>query len=130
MIRLSFDVELKYEIAEQAADFVFNIHPARTLWQTVVNEVLAIDPPADSVLETDALDNRFLRMRAGPGAVAVRYGATVDLDHHRESPARLDELPIARIPSQVLPFIYPSRYCEADRLRRFAAREFGHLRPG
>jgi transglutaminase-like putative cysteine protease len=29
-----------------------------------------------------------------------------------------------------LPFIYASRYCESDRLRRFATREFGHLRQG
>ncbi len=131
MIRLSFDIELKYQIAEQPADFVFNIHAARTPWQTVVNEVLTIDPAAESVLQNDAaLDNRYLRLRAGPGAVAVRYGATVDIEHHRQSPALLDEVPIARIPAQVLPFIYPSRYCEADRLRRLAGREFGHLRPG
>jgi len=130
VIRLSFDIELKYEVAEQPADFVFNIHPARTPWQSIVNEVLVIEPPADSVLEDDALDNRYLRMRAGPGPVAVRYGATVDLDHYRESPGRLDEVSIAAIPPQVLPFIYPSRYCESDRLRRFAGHEFGHLRPG
>ncbi len=131
MIRLSFDIELKYEIAEQPADFVFNIHAARTSCQTVVNEVLTIVPPGEHVLQNEtALDNRYLRLRAGPGALSVRYGATVDIDHHRESPALLDEMPIARIPPQVLPFIYPSRYCEADRLRRFAGREFGHLRPG
>ncbi len=131
MIRLTFDIELRYEIAEQPADFVFNIHAARTPWQTVVAEVLTIDPPHESVLQDDAaLDNRYLRLHAGPGPVAVRYAATVDIDHHRQSPALLEEVPIARIPPQVLPFIYPSRYCEADRLRRFAGREFGHLRPG
>jgi transglutaminase-like putative cysteine protease len=131
MIRLSFDIELEYEIAEQPADFVFNIHAARTAWQAVVTEALTIDPPHAWLLQEDsALDNRVVRLRAGPGLVAVRYGATVDIDHHRESPAFLEELPIARIPAQVLPFIYPSRYCEADRMTRFAGREFGHLRPG
>jgi transglutaminase-like putative cysteine protease len=39
-------------------------------------------------------------------------------------------MPIARIAPQVLAFIYPSRYCQLDRLQRFAGREFGHLRPG
>jgi transglutaminase-like putative cysteine protease len=131
MIRLTFDIELQYEIAEQPADFVFNIHPARTALQTVLNEVLTIDPANAFTLQDDgALDNRYLRLRAGPGRLAVRYGATVDIGHHRESPALLEEVPVARIPTRVLPFIYPSRYCEADRLRRFAGREFGHLRPG
>jgi transglutaminase-like putative cysteine protease len=131
MIRLSFDIELKYEIAEQPADFIFNIHAACTPLQSVVNEVLTVDPPREHRLQTDTLlDNRYLRVRAGPGPFAVRYGATVDINHHRQSAALLEEVPIADIPPQVLPFVYPSRYCEADRLRRFAGREFGHLRPG
>jgi len=132
LIRLSFDIELRYEIAEQPADFVFNIHAARTPWQSVVTEVLTIDPPRTLPLlqEDAALGNRYMRLRAGPGPVAVRYGATVDIDHYKHSPATLPEVPIADIPAQVLPFIYPSRYCEADRLGRFAGREFGHLRPG
>ena len=131
MIRLSFDIELKYEIAEQPADFVFNIHASHTPLQTVVTEVLAIEPLHEHRLQMDAsLANRYLRVRAGPGPLVVRYGATVDIDHHRQSAALLEEVPIAGIPPQVLPFIYPSRYCEADQLRRFASREFGHLRPG
>lgn len=131
MVRLSFAIELKYEIAEQPADFVFNIHAARTPWQTVVSESLAISPQVEPLLQTDpALGNRYMRLRAGPGPLAVRYESTVDIDHHRESPALLEEVPIARIAPQVLTFIYPSRYCQSDRLHRFAGREFGHLRPG
>ena len=131
MVRLSFSIELRYEIAEQPADFVFNIHAAQTPWQSILNEALYLTPPVEHRLHTEpALGNRYLRLRAGPGPLTVRYESTVDIDHHRESPSLLDEVPIARIPEQVLPFIYPSRYCQSDRLRRFAGREFGHLRPG
>jgi len=59
-----------------------------------------------------------------------RYEATVDITHHFESPARIAEVPVARLPPEVLPFVYPSRYCQSDRLHRLAAREFGHLRQG
>ena len=131
MVRLSFAIELRYEIAEQPADFVFNVHAARTPWQSVVVENLTVAPHLDHVLHTDpTLGNRYMRLRAGPGPLSVRYEATVDIDHHTESPALLEEVPIERIPPQVLPFIYPSRYCESDRLHRFAGREFGHLRTG
>ena len=41
MIRLSFTIELKYEVAESPADFIFNVHAARTSWQTVVAESLS-----------------------------------------------------------------------------------------
>jgi transglutaminase-like putative cysteine protease len=131
LVRLSFAIELKYEIAEQSADFVFNVHAAQTPWQTVVSESLVISPPHAHRMHTDpVLGNRYTRVNAAPGALGVRYEAVVDIDHHSESPALLEEMPIAHIPPQALPFIYPSRYCQSDRLHRFAGREFGHLRPG
>jgi transglutaminase-like putative cysteine protease len=131
LVRLSFAIELKYEIAEQDADFVFNVHAARTPWQSVVSEALTLSPPIAHRLEEDAESgNRYLRLRAPPGALLLRYEAVVDIEHHRESPALLDEVPIDRIPPRVLPFIYPSRYCQSDSLHRFAGREFGPLRPG
>lgn len=131
MIRLSFSIDLRYEIAEQPADFVFNIHAARTLWQTVVTESVRIEPQAEYRLQVDAaLGNRYMRVRAGPGPLMVHYEAVVDIDHHRESPGVLEEVAIAGIPPEVMPYIYPSRYCQSDRLRRYAGREFGHLKPG
>ena len=131
MIRLSFAIDLGYEIAGLPADFVFNIHAAQTPRQAVVSERLDIDPTLAHRLQSDpSSGNRYLRLRAGPGALTVRYEATVDIDHHRESPVHLAEVPIAGIAPQVLPFIYPSRYCQSDRLRDFANREFAHLNPG
>ena len=131
MIRLSFTIELNYEVAESPADFIFNLHAARTSWQTVVSETFVVNPYVEHVVQTDdALGNRYARLRAGPGPVTVRYQATVDIDHFRESPALLQETPIAAISPEALAFIYPSRYCQSDRLYRLAAREFGHLRQG
>ena len=131
MIRLAFATELRYDIAEQPADFVFNIHAARTPCQTVVSEQLSIVPPQAHVMQTDpVLGNRYLRLRAGPGPVAVRYEATVDIDPWLEAPELIEEVPIAGVAPEVLPFIYPSRYCQSDRLRQLANREFGHLRTG
>lgn len=68
----------------------------------------------------------LMRLKAGPGMFAVHYDATVDIDHHTESPGRLDEVQIAQLPPAVLPYIFPSRYCQSDRLCKLATREFGH----
>jgi transglutaminase-like putative cysteine protease len=131
MIRLTFSTQLAYVVDGQPADFVMNIHAARTPLQTVVSERLTITPPLAHELQEDTvLANRYLRLRAGPGPVTVRYEAVVDIDPRLDPPALIEELPIAKVPPEVLPFIYPSRYCQSDRLRRLAAREFGHLRPG
>jgi transglutaminase-like putative cysteine protease len=131
MIRLKFAIDLKYEIADNPADFVFNIHAARTPWQSVFAEAVSVSQPVTPVEYVDpAFGTRYLRFRAQPGPLALRYDATVDIAHHFEPPARLQEVPIEHLAPAVLPFIYPSRYCQSDRLRRYATREFGHLRQG
>jgi transglutaminase-like putative cysteine protease len=131
LIRLKFSIALCYDIAGQASDFIFNIHAAQTAQQQVVTEELDITPPGAALVFSDATEgSRFMRLRAAPGQLAVRYAATVDIGHHTASPAAIAETPIAQLPSGVLAYIYPSRYCQSDRLRRFAAREFGQLQPG
>src|SRR4051812_14250892 len=87
VVRLSYSIELRYDIREQPADFVFNVHAARTASQAIVVETLAIEPHVEPLMHTDpVLGNRYMRLRAGPGTTVVRYGATVDIDHHRTSP--------------------------------------------
>ena len=131
MIRLKFSIGLKYEIADYASDFIFNIHAAHTRCQTVVTEALYISQQVVPAIYTDpTYGTRYMRLKAEPGELTVRYDATVDIAHYTESPARIAEVPIAQLPPQVLPYIYPSRYCQSDRLHRFAVREFGHLRQG
>jgi transglutaminase-like putative cysteine protease len=40
------------------------------------------------------------------------------------------ETPIAALPFDVLPHLYPSRYCQSDRMARFAWRQFGSIATG
>ncbi|WP_171165085.1 transglutaminase-like domain-containing protein [Usitatibacter palustris] len=131
MIRLQFTIELKYDIADQPSDFVFNIHAAQTPSQVIVAEQLRTSQQVPTAMYTDPmLGSRFMRLTANPGQLSVQYDATVDINHHFEAPMNIGEVPIARMPPDVLPFIYPSRYCQSDRLRKLATREFGHLQLG
>ncbi|MES2879281.1 MAG: transglutaminase family protein [Pseudomonadota bacterium] len=131
MIRLKFSIELNYDIAPPGSDFILNIHAAQTPHQIVVNEALTISQPVESNLYTDPVTHtRFLRLHALAGALSVRYDATVDLDHYTAQPEELSEVPIANLPGPVLPYLYPSRYCQSDRLHRLAVKEFGTLWQG
>jgi transglutaminase-like putative cysteine protease len=126
MIRLQLALELDYEIAPPGCDFIFNIHAARTDRQRVVQERLTLSQDVQPRVETDpATQNRQLRVQASAGPLNVAYRATVDLSHHMAEPGRIAEVPVARLPADVLNYIYPSRYCQSDRLHRFAMREFG-----
>ena len=128
MVRLQFSIELQYAIAAPGCDFIFSIHAAQTPQQRIVQESLQLSYPLPSSTYTDPhTQTRYLRLKSGPGALSVRYAATVDVDHHQADPALIDEVAVADLPGDVLPYLYPSRYCQSDRLLRFAALEFGHL---
>ncbi len=131
MVRLQLSIELNYEIANNASDFIFNIHAAHTAQQTPSAESLEIQPPTLPVIYPDPVSGtRYMRLKIEPGPLRIRYAATVDITHHVEPPARIGEVAVADLPASVLPFIYPSRYCQSDRLRRHATREFGGLPQG
>jgi len=126
MIRLKLAIELDYDIAAPGSDFIFNIHAAHTERQLVLTESLSLSQDVPFSVDTDPVThNRYLRLSAQPGHLQVRYAATVDLLHHVAQPDQIAEVPVARLPTQVLGYIYPSRYCQSDLLLRLANREFG-----
>jgi len=126
MVRLQLSLELNYEVFEPGCDFIFNIHAAHTARQRVIEESLVINQNLRTLVETDpATLNRYLRVSAKPGPLRVAYNATVDLAHFFASPESISEIPVAQLPAPVLSYIYPSRYCQSDRLHKFAMREFG-----
>lgn len=131
MIRLRLSLELDYEVFDPGCDFIFNIHAAHTRRQHVVEESLSLNQNVATKVETDpATLNRYLRLSARPGPLHVTYRATVDLLHFMAQAEQVPEVPVARLPAQVLGYIYPSRYCQSDRLLKFAMREFGQQRHG
>jgi transglutaminase-like putative cysteine protease len=131
MVRLKFFIELAYEVDAFPADFIFNVHAARTPCQSVLSERLEVsqDVPV-SVFADPVHGTRYARLRAGQGALRVRYDATVDISHYIASPDSVGEVPIADLPPEALPYLYPSRYCQSDRLQQLAHAEFGEMRPG
>ena len=131
MLRLKFSIELNYEIDPPGCDFIFSIHATQTPHQIVVSESLGISQSLPFNLYTHPVTHtRFLRLKAFAGPLTVRYDATVDLDHHIAQPAQIGEVAVANLPGAVLHYIYPSRYCQSDRLQRLAVKEFGHLWQG
>jgi len=131
MIRIELQIELNYTIDQHGADFIFNIHAAHTAHQAISAESLRLSQPIASEVHTDALTgNRYMRLHAEPGPLHVAYGATVDINHHRGDPAQIAEVPVRRLPPEVMGYVYPSRYCQSDRLLKLANDHFGGLWQG
>jgi hypothetical protein len=131
-VRLQLQLDLDYEVRDAAgADFIFNVHAAQTAHQTVEHEQLALSQPVEPDMATDAATGtRFMRLHAQPGPLHLAYLATVNIAHHSADPATLDEVPVRSLPLEVLPYVYPSRYCQSDRLLRTAFDNFGQLWQG
>jgi transglutaminase-like putative cysteine protease len=128
--RIELDVALAYELAAPTS-FVFTILPARTPRQQIVDELVTISPSgAGRVEDVDDGNRRLVRVTTDAARVSLAYRATVDVVPRTTHPARLDELEVDDIPSVILPFLTPSRYCESDLLGRFAETTFGEHEPG
>ena len=127
--RMHIDCTLGYELAG-ACDFVFLIHAAAGMGQTVVDEALTLQPDIPFRTYSDPQSgNRFLRLQAQAGPFTVGYRATVDKIIETPDLAA-PEVAISDIPDNVLRFLMPTRYCESDHLSFAAQKLFGNLPQG
>jgi transglutaminase-like putative cysteine protease len=130
-LRLRYKAELEYEIRSDVCDFVFNLQATHTPHQAIVSERLDITPRCEVVPYVDpATGSRYLRVHATAGPLRVYCETVVDLAHHRAIASQVGETPVHDLPSAVLTYLYPSRYCQSDRLHRFAFSQFGGLPQG
>ncbi len=130
MSRLDIGIELEYQVLEPS-EFIFKIHPASNARQRVMRSRIEIDPAVRYVVEPCRnFGNQHLRLHAEPGQLNVRYSALVDLNPVLTSSAELQEQPIQELPVDVIPFLYPSRYCPSDRFFQIALQAFGELPKG
>lgn len=130
MVRMDYQVKLQYE-AQGHSDFVLNICPARTRTQRVLHETLSVEGATPSYTFTDPISaNRINRLYTEGGQVTVRYAGSVELDHVIVDPATIEERAIRSIPSDVITYILPSRFCPSDKMRSLATAMFGNVPPG
>ena len=111
--------------------FLFNIEASRFGAQTIAHETLTTTP--DAALDRWVMPetgNRYLRALAPMGRFTLNYEAEIDLNYILEDPALVTELMPGTLPLSVFPHLYPSRYCQSDKLERFANTTFGHFSPG
>ena len=124
--RLGYDVK-----GEVPTPFIFNIEAQATPGQLIVREALTITPPLEPERWTmPESGNRYFRINVPKGRLLVQYEAEVTLTSVLEPPGDVREMLVARLPLSVFPHLYPSRYCQSDRLERFARSTFGGLQPG
>ena len=131
MVRMAFSTQLEYEVLDTGCDFIFNIQAAHTPRQRVIEESLGLMPALTARYYTDEqTQSRFMALHALQGQLSIRYSAVVDLVHFEAAPSALFQFSPQSLPGHVLPYLYPSRYCQSDRLLAIASQQFGSLTMG
>ena len=121
---------LGYSI-DRETPFVFNIEAQTTDVQKVVAEQLTLTPHLEAERwRMPESGNRYFRVVAPPGKLEITYTATVDLAPALDEPSLVGEIGPAELPLSTFTHLYPSRYCQSDKLERFARSTFGSLEPG
>jgi len=130
MTTIQVGCDLKYSVTH-STNFLFNVAAARTAQQTISGETLQLNPPIK--YETSSIgmeDIQVYRLYVEPCDLQLQYRATVDLRPENYDTSGIKEAAYSQLPPEVLPYLNPSRYCESDRLLRFALRKFGNAQPG
>jgi transglutaminase-like putative cysteine protease len=108
-----------------------NVHAARTPRQRVVEEFFETTPRRIFVLDQEsATGNRIAAFDLPSGNIVVRYAARVEISHRIIEPADVIAESPSKLPVESLPFLYPSRYCQADLVQQHAWDTFGSLPRG
>jgi len=99
--------------------------------QTLLSESVRFSLPGRPELILSAPGgNRFDRLHVRKGNVlTIQYEAEVSTCSRLLDPDTLRKVPPAALDPALLPFLFPSRYCQSDRLGRLAWQKFGHITP-
>jgi len=128
---MKFEVSatLVYE-ALSASTLILNIEPFNSIGQVVLNETFLSAPELKmKSLRSEALtEKRFKLIEiTSPGVINIKYTGVVENTVTAIPAAKLFDVAIAKMPVSVLPYLSPSRYCQSDKLYKFAYNKFGNI---
>jgi transglutaminase-like putative cysteine protease len=128
-VRLKIEVDLDYHFRE-ATDVLLAIEVAQLADQRLSEDLLTVagSGPLKPIGAEDGIGRRTW-IRAS-GHCRASYRATLAVDRPAIAIGGLAVSPLPDLPPEVVPYLWPSRYCEADRFEAFVDKTFGTLSGG
>lgn len=128
-MRLRIEASLDYQFP-QAADVLLELEVAQMPDQILVEDKLTVASPVPLAPIGGHQGIGRRTWARGEGRFKVDYTAIVDVNRRVSDLARLRTVPLAQLPGRAIHYLWPSRYCQADRFKDFAAEQFGGLEGG
>lgn len=128
-MRLRIDARLDYHFAAPT-DVLLAVEAAPQPDQRLIEDLLIIDGvgPLRPIAGGDGVGRRTWMLAEGPFLAA--YRAEIEILRDRPALEGLPAVPRPELPAEAISYLWPSRYCEADRFEAFVAGEFGGLEGG
>ncbi len=129
-MRVAIEAILDYEFADPT-DVLLAVEAAAMPDQHIIEQSHIIDNagPLTNRVGGSGVGRRTWT-RTGIGRMVSTYRSIVDVNRPVVDIATLAKSPLPSLPEEVLPFIWPSRYCEADRFGSFVSGHFPDLQGG
>lgn len=128
-MRLSIRVHLDYAFPDPA-DVLLQLEVAALPDQRLETASLVIgsDHPISATAGEDGIGQRT--WARGENRLTATYDATVAIERTAIALETLAATPVRLLPAEAIPYLLPSRYCEADRFETFVRQTFEGLEGG
>jgi transglutaminase-like putative cysteine protease len=125
-MKFAVKADLKYRIKSDST-IILSIHAIENE-QKIVSEKLVISPKTDfKEMKSSAEANRLISLALKPTEnLSISYEAIVDNAYVIKEMKNFKKVDIAKLPSDVITYLNPSRYCQSDKLYRLAHNMFGY----
>jgi transglutaminase-like putative cysteine protease len=123
-IRAGFEISY-YCFNETPMALLLSVHPDR-MADLITRDQITTKPDVTLTEERDQFGNRVSRVVAPPGLITFKSDFIIDdsgMPDIQDWSAK--QVPVAELPTDVLPFLLGSRYCETDRMSDLAWSLFG-----
>ncbi len=129
LIRLGYDIELENS-RPQAVVAVLNVHASRSK-DLREPDVVCVSPNAPREEYIDSFGNRCVKISAPAGTLRLSSSTLIE-DSGLPDPVdwTARQMPVEKLPPEVLQFMMASRYCEVDEMSGLAWQLFGNCAPG
>lgn len=120
--------ELSYQV-DGRSTILLNIHALTSQSQTLVDEKFTVTEGCDcEFFNLGTGQNRFVRIDTkNVSNLLITYEVEAQTNPSSLRIQNIYEVPILEISPESLPYLFPSRYCESDKLGEEARKLFGHI---
>ena len=128
-MHIDIDVVMDYQLS-CVEPVLLTLEAARTDGQTVLDTLLEVEGATLQWINAEGMVGQRVWAFVTSDRLTMRYRASVEVTRSCTALDSLAATPFHALPSEVMTYLRPSRFCQSDLFTDFVAEAFGHLSGG